>query len=110
MLERTYLGIPVKTGQAPDLSCRKFISKAWPRFKGQAVTLLRVTFGTVDSVAKTVNWRTPRSFTIGVQDKISVTLDGKMFALRIELDPASPYKGQWSYHGLDLDVQPSGEN
>lgn len=108
LLERTYLGIPVRTNQPPDLSCRKFISQVWPRFKGQTGTKLLVTFGTVDSVAKSVNWRTPKTFEIGVTEKLSVTLDGKMFGLRVELDPTSPVKGQWSYHGLDIDVQLSG--
>lgn len=110
LLERTHLGIPVKTNQPPDLSCRKFITKVWPRFKGQAGTVLKITFGTVDSVAKSVSWRPPKSFIIGTTEKLCVTLDGKMFGMRVELDPASPSKGQWSYHGLDLEVQASGEN
>jgi hypothetical protein len=110
VLERTYLGIPMKTGQAPDLSCGKFISIVWPRFKGTPGTKLKLTFGTADSVAEDITWRTPKSFTIGTTKKLSMTLNGKLFALRIELDPTSPEKGIWTYHGLDLDVQLAGDN
>lgn len=110
ILERTYVGVPVRTNQPPDLSAMKFISKVWPRFKGQAGTLLKVSFGVVNSVAKTVSWKPAKSFTIGTTETLSVTLTGKMFALKIELDPTSPYKGSWSYHGMDIDVQVVGEN
>lgn len=109
-VERTYVGIPVRTGQPPDLSIRKFVSIVWPRFKGQAGTKILMTFGVADAVDEDINWKVTKTFVIGTTKKLSLTLGGKMFALKIALDPTSPYKGNWSYHGLDMDVQPEGVN
>lgn len=110
VLERTYVGVPMQTGKAPDLSVNKFVSRIWPRFKGVAGQKLLVTFGTANTVGKDISWRSAKSFTIGTSEKIDLTLTGKMLAVRIETDPDSPVQGIWSYHGFDMDIVPAGRN
>lgn len=109
-LERTYVGVPMKTGSPPDLSTNKFVRRVWPRFKGPEGLQLKITFGTANTTGKPIIWRSPQTFTIGVSEKLDLTLTGKMLAVRIETHPASPVQGIWSYHGLDIDILPVGEN
>lgn len=109
-LERTYVGIPIRSGKPPDLSVVKFVSRVWPRIKGTAGTKLKITFGVANSVAKEPVWKAVKTFTIGTTEKLDLTLTGKMMAIRLEIDPTSPVQSAWSYHGMDIDVQPVGEN
>lgn len=110
VLERTYVGVPMQTGKAPDLSLNKFVSRIWPRFKGPSGMRLLLTFGTANTPGKNVQWRPTKTFIIGTSEKLDLTLTGKMLAVRIETDPASPIKGIWSYHGFDMDIIPGGAN
>lgn len=109
-LERTYVGVPMQTGKAPDLSLNKFISRIWPRFKGVNGTKLTVTFGTSNSVSKDIAWRDPKTFIIGTTEKLDLTLTGKMLGVRIETAVDSPVQGGWSYHGFDMSILPAGGN
>lgn len=108
-LERTYVGIPVRTNQPPDLTCRKFVTIVWPRFKGEAGQRLLLTFGAAEGVAEEVKWKPTKTFTIGESRKACLTLSGRLIALRIETDPTSEVQGIWSYHGLDMEVQKLGD-
>lgn len=135
-LERTYVGIPVRAGQPPDLSSMKFVRRVWPRFTGEAGTQLQVTFGSADSVGEPIKWRNPLKFTIGTTRKFDITLSGKVMAIRIEADtlsggdpPVEPVTQEgdgagaaplatpievesfprWKFAGLDIDVVPTGE-
>lgn len=110
VLERTYVGVPMQTGKAPDLSTNKFITRIWPRFKGNVGTKLLLTFGTANTPGKNIQWRSPKTFTIGVSEKVDLTLTGKMLAVRIETASDSPIQGGWSYHGFDMDIVPAGSN
>lgn len=108
-IERTYVGFPVRADKAPDMSSVKFVRRIWPRFTGTTGTRLQITFGTSESVAEDIVWRTPIIFTIGVDKKIDLTLTGKVMALRIETDPLTPNQYVWKYNGLDIDIQGAGE-
>lgn len=105
-LERTYLGVPMQTGKPPDLSVQKFAKRFWPRFTGQVGTVIRITLGTADSVATPILWRESIQFIIGVDTHVDCTLAGKMFAIRIE----STDVAQWTYNGMDAEVQAIGKN
>lgn len=108
-LQREYVGIPMKTDKAPDLTTEKFVNMCWPRLKGLTGQRILLTFGTSESPAKPTRWRPTKTFTIGESSQVNITLSGKMLALRIEADPNSPVKGNWSYHGLDMIVQSLGD-
>lgn len=104
-VERTYLGIQLRAGQAPDLSTQKFVRRLWPRFKGREGDVVLITLGTADSVTEPIAWRTPQQYVLGTSKHIDCTLTGKMFAIRLETVNAS----QWSFYGMDADVQARGE-
>lgn len=103
-VERTYLGVPVKSDKAPDLSVQKFITRIWPRVTGETGTQLTFTFGAADSVSKAVSWDLPVTYTIGVDDWIDCTLTGKMFAIRVESANTLP----WSLTGFEAELIPTG--
>lgn len=110
MLEREAVGVPMRANTPPDLSTMKFVTHIWPRFKGVQGLKLRMTFGVADQVAQGTNWKAVRTFTIGSTKKINLTLSGKLFSMRIEVDPENTVEGGWSYHGLDMEILPAGVN
>jgi len=110
LLERTYVGFPVKSNAPPDLSCRKFVRRVWPRFTGATGTRLYISFGTADSVAESIKWRAPKLFVIGVTRKSDITLSGKVMAMRVTEDPATAGQFVWKYSGMDIDIEAEGEN
>lgn len=109
-VERTYIGIPVRTDKAPDMSAMKFVRRIWPRFLGEDGTRLLLTFGTADSVSEPINWRPPQEYILGTTRKLDLTLSGKVFAVRISCPATSPLNAKpWKFNGFDLDVTPTGE-
>ena len=104
-VERTYLGIQLRAGQAPDLSAQKFVRRIWPRFSGRDGDVVLITLGTANSVTEPVQWRAPQQYVLGVSKHLDCTLTGKTFAIRLETVNAS----QWTFYGMDADVQARGE-
>lgn len=105
-LERTYLGIPLRSNTPPDLSTQKFLRRLWPRITGTEGDVVYITMGSADSVMKPIVWKEPKQFVIGVDEHVDVTVTGKMFGLRI----TSVDTGIWTFNGLEADVQKQGEN
>ena len=105
-VERTYLGVPVKAGKAPDLSVQKFITRIWPRVVGTPGDVIRFRFGAADSVAKPIAWEQSQQYIIGVDEFLDCTLTGKMFAIRIESENVH----QWTFNGMDAELIATGAN
>ena len=99
-LEKTYLGVPMRANQAPDLSAQKFVRRIWPRFTGRTGDVVTITLGAANSVSESIQWKDPQQYIIGTSKHLDCTLTGKTFAIRMETVNAS----QWSFHGMDADV------
>lgn len=132
-LERTYVGVPLRADRPPDMSTMKFIRRVWPRFTGQQGSIIKVTFGSADSVSEPIKWRSPMTLVLGVTRKFDITLSGKVIAIRIEAvtppvagivqarrpadqpldsrDSTVPLEPQviWQFDGLDIDIKAAGE-
>jgi hypothetical protein len=131
LVERQYVGVPIRTNTPPDFSAMKFIRRIWPRFVGATGTKLKVTFGHADGVGEPVTWRDPLEFVIGTTRKFDITLSGKVMAMRIEADtvgqPVNPRliieeelepsphadegspTSKWRFTGMDVDLTAAGE-
>jgi hypothetical protein len=103
--ERQHLGVPIRSGQPPDLSAVKFMSRFWPRLKGPTGAQIEITLGSCDSVAEPTKWKTPIIYTIGVSRKVDCTLTGKLLAVRVRSLNNAP----WVYLGMDADLKVAGE-
>jgi hypothetical protein len=105
VLERTYLGPPLKVGQPPDISSYKFCRRIWPRFTADTAVAVEITLGVSDEIGGAITWKTPKMFNIGVDSKVDCTLAGRCFSIRIR----STVSGIWRLHGIDWDVDLLGE-
>lgn len=103
-LERTYLGIPVRTDSPPDLSASKCLLRVWPRIVGKAGDVIWITFGGADSVNQPIEWETPQQFVLGTDDVLDPTITWKMFAIRLESQDTAP----WVFNGLDAEIIATG--
>ncbi|HNA84878.1 MAG TPA: hypothetical protein PLB04_04895 [Nitrospira sp.] len=103
--ERQYLGTPLKTGQPPDISSYKFCRRVWPRLTADTALDVEITLGSSDEIGGVITWKTPVTFSVGVDKKMDCTLSGRCFAIRIRSQAA----GIWRLHGIDWDVDLLGE-
>ena len=103
-VERHSLGIPFKQDKPPDISSWKFCREIWPRFSGDAGTVVSVSIGSQVKVGGAVTWDPPQDFIVGQDDKLNCTISGRLFALRFE----SVGLGSWVLNGYDLEVDYSG--
>lgn len=106
LVERTYLGIPVRADRPPDLSAEKLLLRVWPRVTGTSGDVLYFTLGGSDSVAEAIVWEDAQQFIIGTDSWIEGPLTAKLFALRV----ASSVTNPWKLSGFDAEVQPNGVN
>lgn len=105
-VERTYLGVAMRAGEAPDLASRKFLTRIWPRISGVSNEIVLVTIGAVDAVDKAIRWSSPRQYIIGTTEKLDFTIQGKMFAIRL----SSLNAHNWVFSGADSDIAFIGGN
>jgi len=100
-LTRTGLGVPFRTGEAPDISSMKFCTNVWPRLVGQVGTVVQVEFGTQMTADASPTWGAAQNFIIGTTKKLDVRATGRLFAIRF----TSSGIGAWELQGYDLAVQ-----
>jgi len=100
-VERTGLGIPLKTGQAPDITSMKFCSNIWPRITGTAGGKVQVRFGSQLALNSPVVWGDWKDFVIGKTKKIDVLASGVLFAIGFRSTDLTA----WQLQGYDLDVK-----
>ena len=105
-VERTYLGVPMRAGEPPDLASRKFLTRIWPRISGVSGEVVLITLGAVDAVDKAIRWGSPRQYIIGTTEKLDFTIQGKMFAIRL----SSLNAHNWVFSGADSDIAFIGGN
>lgn len=105
-LEREHLGIAMRSGQAPDMASKKFVQRVWPRITGTTGMTVLVSLGCAEGINKITKWGAPKSFIVGVTEKLDCTLNGRTFALRIEGFPGEA----WAFDGMDVDVKYAGGN
>ena len=105
-LERTGLGIPLKTGQLPDITAMKFCSNIWPRITGLAGGVVQVRLGSQISLNAPVVWGAWKDFTIGTTKKIDVLASGVLFAIGFR----STTLIDWQLHGYTLEAKVQGAN
>lgn len=103
-LERTGIGVPLRPGDPPDVSSRKFVNRVWPRITGTTSGLINVKVGSQNEINAPVVWQDPRPYVIGSNAPIDCRLNGKLLAVRFE----STDDSQWKLHGMEADVQRAG--
>lgn len=106
VLERTYLGIPVRADKAPDLSVEKLLLRIWPRITGTTGDVLYFMLGGADSVAESIEWEPAQQFIIGTDSWIEGPFTAKVFAMRV----TSSRTSLWKLSGFDAEIQPNGVN
>lgn len=106
MVERTGLGVPLKTGQAPDIAAMKFCSNIWPRITGTSGGKVQVRFGSQIALNSAVVWGDWKDFIIGKTKKIDVLATGVLFAISFRSTDLTV----WQLQGYTLDVKLLGNN
>ena len=99
-LERVGLGVVMKAGQAPDMASMKLLTRLWPRITGKAGEVIFITLGGSEEVNTPPIWDTPQQFILGQDTFVDAVISAKLFAIRIESTPGSP----WTFSGADADV------
>lgn len=103
-VERQGIGIPIKSGEAPDISLRKFMRAVWPRINGATGAWIRIHVGYQENVNTPAVYTEIVDFQIGVDVKVDCRVSGRMFALKFE----SITNAAWKLYGYDLEVEISG--
>lgn len=103
-IERTGLGIPLRTDGPPDYSSVKSVTRLWPRITGDEGATLNVYVGGQDAPDGEVDWQGPYSYTVGETDHIDALVTARLHAIRFESTGAF----NWSLHGYDLEVANRG--
>lgn len=85
VMERTSLSIIGRDREGNpknDNEVVKLLTELWPRFEGDAGTVINIEIGTQMSPNSAINWGTPYTFTIGTQKKINPYKSGKFLSVR----------------------------
>lgn len=110
-VERRGMGFPLgkdRSGEyPPDYSRMKQVVSLWPRISGTPNGTVSVTLGTQTKADSPVVWGAPRSYIIGVSDRLdfSGSSASKIHAIRFE----SADQTFWRLHGYDVEVLDRGE-
>jgi len=104
-IERVGLGFPLKTGESPDFTSKKFVSRIWPRISGTIGGVVNVHLGTQEKVDGPVTYKPSKPFVIGQQEHVDIMADSRLHALKFSSDTAL----EWKLHSYDVDVRKSGE-
>jgi len=103
-LLRTGIGIPFVTGSPPDISSTKFCSRVWLKLVGDAGVVVQARVGSQMQLGETPSWGGWIDCTLGVTQKLDVTLTGRTFALEFR----SLTLGAWRLQGYDFECQMLG--
>ena len=103
-VERQGIGIPLRPGDPPDVSSRKFVNRIWPRITGDSGQTVLVKVGMQKEIDSPIVWRPTQSYVLGSNRPIGVETSGRLLALRFESSGAF----SWQLRGVEVDVQPAG--
>lgn len=103
-VERTGIGVPLKTGAPPDFTTMKLCTTIWPRIEGTDGGVVEVTVGTQDDIDGSVTWSSPQAYVIGTTRKIDTLVSGRLLAVRF----ASYSNIEWRLHGYEMEITPDG--
>jgi hypothetical protein len=91
-------------GLISDLTQRKLLREVWPMFEAVAGTPISIEVGVQDSFSVPVTWSSPMTFTVGVDEKVTPLVAGRILSLRFSSSVAL----SWRLLGYDLTIEPLG--
>lgn len=103
-LTREQIGVQLRSNAPPDMSAMKFLQRIWPRITGTDGDVVRISLGTSQGVGKPTDWQVTYPYVIGTDDMIDCTLNGRLFAIKVESEDTLP----WVLSGFDADVKQAG--